>query len=125
MPRAALCADPPADFCGSRVPQLWNAVARRITFGNTAMVAFLLTQCLDGIFTYVGVATYGIGVEANPLIAALMTAFGNGPGLVGAKLVASGLGILLHLYEIHGAIAILSAFYLAVAVLPWSALLFF
>ena len=124
MQRAALWHEPLAELRGSRVPQLWNAAARRVTFGNVAVVAFLLTQCLDGILTYVGVTTYGIGVEANPLIAAVMTAFGYGPGLVGAKLVAAGLGILLHMHEIHTAIAALSAFYLAVAVLPWSALLF-
>ena len=89
------------------------------------MVGFLLTQCLDGIFTYIGVTTYGIGAEANPLISALMVAFGYGPGLIGAKLVAAGLGILLHLYGVHLAIVALAAFYVAVAVLPWSALLFF
>ena len=98
---------------------------RRATFGNAVVVLFLLTQCLDGIFTYIGVRTYGIGVEANPLIAGLMTALGHGPGLLSAKLVATALGMLLHLYGIHAAIAALSAFYLAVAVLPWSALLFF
>jgi len=124
MQPAALWCERPAELYGSRVPQLWNAVAHRVTFGNLAVIAFLLTQCLDGVFTYVGVTTYGIGVEANPLVAGLMTAFGHGPGLVGAKLIAAALGILLHLHEIHVAIAVLSAFYLAVAVLPWSALLF-
>jgi hypothetical protein len=125
MQPAALWCEPPAELCARRFPQLWSRAEYRVTFGNVAVVTFLMTQCLDGIFTYVGVTTYGIGVEANPLIAALMSAFGHGPGLVGAKLVAAALGILLHLHEIHVAIAALSAFYLAVAVLPWSALLFF
>ena len=125
MQREAFWCEPAVEFRGSRVPQLWSARSRRVTFGNIAVIAFLLTQCLDGVFTYVGVTTYGIGVEANPLIATLMSVFGHGVGLMSAKLIAAGLGILLHLYEIHVAIAALSAFYLAVAVLPWSALLFF
>ena len=40
--------------------------------GLYGVIAFLVAQCLDGIFTYVGVATFGNGIEANPLIAALM-----------------------------------------------------
>jgi hypothetical protein len=124
MQRVAGWGEPPAGLRARRFPQLWHRAGYWVTFGNLAVVTFLMTQCLDGIFTYVGVTTYGIGIEANPLIAALMTAFGYGPGLVGAKLVTAALGILLHLYEIHVAIAALSAFYLAVAVLPWSALLF-
>src|SRR5687768_2118889 len=100
MQRAALWCEPSVELCTRRLPQLWSRAASRVTFGNVAVVAFLMTQCLDGIFTYVGVATFGIGVEANPLIAALMSAFGHGPGLVGAKLIASALGILLHLHEI-------------------------
>ena len=117
-----------APFEGSAFPPLCqplsNWVSRHATLANLLVVTFLLTQVLDGIFTYIGVTTFGISIEANPIIASLMTALGHGPGLLSAKLLAAGLGIMLHLRQIHAAIAALSAFYLVVAIVPWSALLF-
>jgi hypothetical protein len=92
--------------------------------GNLLLVLFLLAQCFDGVLTYVGVVTFGIGVEANPIITNLMLRFGEGAGLLGAKLVAAGLGIALHLRQVHLALAVLTAFYLGVAILPWAAILF-
>jgi len=86
-------------------------------------VLFLLAQCFDGIFTYVGVTAFGVAVEANPLIAALMVEFGAGAALIGAKTVAGLLGIALHLREVHGAVAGLTIFYVAVAIIPWTAIL--
>jgi hypothetical protein len=93
--------------------------------GNFLVLVFLISQCLDGIFTYVGVATFGMSVEANPIMAGLMTQFGHAAGLLGAKILAAGLGIGLHLYGIHLAVAALAAFYLTVAVAPWAMVLFF
>ena len=87
------------------------------------LVLFLLAQCLDGVFTYVGVKTFGMGVEANPLIAALMLEFGAGAALIAAKTVAGVLGIALHLRHVHGAVAALTLFYAAVALGPWTAIL--
>jgi len=95
-----------------------------VTFGNVAVVAFLMTQCLDGIFTYVGVATYGHGIEGNPLITWLMQAMGDGPALTTAKITAAALGIALHLSSVHYVVAALAVFYVAVAVVPWMAVLF-
>ena len=106
----------------SSLPHLWSP--RRSLFGDVVLVVFLLAQCFDGVFTYVGVTTYGIGVEANPLIVALMGQLGHGTALISAKVVAAVLGIGLHLREVHGAVALLSAFYLAAAILPWMILLF-
>jgi uncharacterized membrane protein len=110
---------------GSTVPPLWSRPAHRSRFGDAAVVLFLLAQCFDGVFTYVGVASFGLSVEANPIIAALMTTFGNGAALMGAKIVAGSLGICLHLREVHGAVALLTGFYFAAAILPWTAILFF
>jgi hypothetical protein len=70
------------------------------------------------------VTTFGVGIEANPVIAALMLHFGEGTALLGTKITAAGLGIGLHLRQVHGAVALLAGFYLALAVLPWTALLF-
>jgi hypothetical protein len=114
-----------ATFPATPVPKVWNQPDSRRWFGDLVIVAFLLAQCFDGIFTYVGVLTYGIGIEANPVIASLMTVFGFGPALAGAKVVAGVLGICLHLRQIHSAVAILSLFYLTVAILPWGYILFF
>lgn len=105
------------------LPNLWHARPLPRRFGDVALVLFLLAQCLDGIFTYVGVTTFGVAAEANPLIAALMLEFGAATGLIGAKSVAGALGILLHLREVHGAVAGLTAFYFAIAIVPWTAIL--
>jgi hypothetical protein len=99
--------------------------ARYARVGNFLVLAFLILQCLDGIFTYVGVVTFGIAIEANPLVATLMTQLGNGAGVTAAKMLAAGLGIGLHLYGIHVALAVLTAFYFTVAVGPWAVVLFF
>jgi hypothetical protein len=114
-----------ATFPGSPVPKVWNQPDSRSWFGDLVIITFLFAQCFDGIFTYLGVLTYGISIEANPIIASLMTMFGLGPALAGAKIVAGALGICLHLRQIHGAVALLSLFYLTVAIVPWSVILFF
>jgi len=91
-------------------------------FGDLAVLGFLLVQCLDGVFTYLGVQTWGPGIEANPLISLAVNLAGLGLGLAGAKLMAVGFGILLHLLRIHLLVALLTAIYVAVAILPWTAL---
>jgi hypothetical protein len=96
----------------------------RSRFGDVAVVLFLVAQAMDGVLTYVGVTMLGTHMEANPFIAWLMGSVGSGAGLTGAKLVACGLGILLHLTSVHRVVASLAAFYLLVAVLPWMALLY-
>jgi hypothetical protein len=99
-------------------------ITGRSRFGDLALVVFLLAQACDGVLTYVGVRTFGMGVEGNPLIAWLMTSLGHGPGLTAAKLTAGGFGIALHLSDVHKAVAVLAGFYLVAAVGPWIALLF-
>ena len=116
-------AAPPTLF-GTTIPRVWNHAGQRSIFGDVVLLAFLLAQCLDGVFTYVGVTTFGNAIEANPLIATLMAHFGHGAALVGAKSVAGLLGIGLHVRQIHSAVALLAAFYFLVAVLPWTAILF-
>jgi hypothetical protein len=97
---------------------------KRYLFGNAVLVAFLLAQALDGVLTYVGVNTYGPHAEGNPLIAWMMTQLGQGLGLATAKLTAGGFGIALHLSGVHTIVAVLTAFYVAVAIVPWVAILF-
>lgn len=97
---------------------------RRNAFGDLALVAFLLAQALDGVLTYIGVTTYGPQMEGNPIVSWLMACAGQGAGLATAKLAAGCFGVALHLSAVHRTVALLAAFYLAAAVLPWIAILF-
>lgn len=101
-----------------------NATATRSVFGDVALVVFLLAQASDGVLTYVGVHSFGLAAEGNPLIAWLMGSLGPGPGLFMAKLTAVCFGIVLHVSGVHRAVAALSGFYALVAVGPWLAVLF-
>jgi hypothetical protein len=97
---------------------------RSVTFGNLAIVAFLVVQALDGMLTYVGIVSYGPAAEGNPLLSWLMAAFGAAPALAGAKMAASMFGIILHLTAVHRTVALLAALYVSAAILPWVELLF-
>jgi hypothetical protein len=109
---------------GIPMPKVWPSLPRRSLFGDFVLVVFLLAQCFDGVFTYVGVVTFGVSIEANPVLVTLMAALGQGPALMAAKLLASALGICLHLREVHGAIALLTLFYLVAAIVPWTVIFF-
>jgi len=121
---AATAYAPPQPLVTAISPARWNVLAQRSLFGDVVLLVFLMAQCLDGVLTYVGVVTYGTSIEANPLIAAMMAQFGHGVALMAAKTVAGFLGICLHLRNVHLAVAILAGFYVAVAVVPWMAILF-
>jgi hypothetical protein len=94
---------------------------RESLFGDFIVLVFLVVQALDGALTYVGLATIGWVAEGNPVVAGLMASFGFGVGLAGAKLFAASLGIALHLFGAHRLVAVLTAFYLAAAIVPWMA----
>ena len=98
----------------------WNEPRSR--FGDLLVVAFMVMQCLDGVFTYLGVGIWGPAIEANPLVSSAMTPRAVAAGLGGAKLLAIGFGMLLHLRRVHNVVALLTAIYFAVAILPWAAL---
>jgi hypothetical protein len=102
-----------------RLYKQWDQ--RQSTFGDVALVGFLLVQILDGVFTYLGVSRWGPQVEANPIITSLMTVVGPMSGLAGVKLMAIGFGIALHLRRVHNLVAFLTIIYVAVAILPWTA----
>lgn len=89
-------------------------------FGDLAMLVFVVVQGLDGALTYLGVHIWGMSIEANPLVSSAVSMAGVGGGLAAAKLFAVGLGMVLHLRRIHLIVALLSAFYIAVAILPWA-----
>jgi hypothetical protein len=91
--------------------------------GNVVLVMFLVTQVCDGVLTYVGVRVYGLGIEANPVLAWLMATLGQGLALATAKTGAGAIGIGLHLSGVHRVVAGLAAFYVIVAILPWLVIL--
>jgi hypothetical protein len=94
----------------------------RSRFGDLVVVGFVLMQCLDAVFTYLGVGIWGQSIEANPLISSAMAAAGVVIGLGAAKGVAIGFGCLLHLRRVHNLVALLTAIYFTAAILPWTAL---
>lgn len=93
-------------------------------FGNLVVIAYLVAQACDGVFTYVGVSLYGAHMEANPVLGWMMETMGQGVALATAKGVAGAFGIALHLSSVHRVVAVLAVFYLAAAVVPWVAVLF-
>jgi hypothetical protein len=93
-------------------------------FGDLAVIVFLIAQVSDGVLTYIGVSTYGPGIEGNPLIGWLMGTMGEGPGLAAAKVTAGFFGMALHLSAVHKAVALLAVFYIVAAIVPWMAILF-
>lgn len=95
----------------------------RSWFGDVVMVLFLCAQVLDGAFTYLGVAAFGLS-EGNPLIAYYMHHLGVGPSLTAAKLLAVGCAVVLHLLAFHRVLALLTILYLSLAILPWTWVLF-
>jgi hypothetical protein len=86
--------------------------------------AFLLTQILDGILTYVGVSIFGIAAEGNPILAYLMTSYGEAFALAGAKLVAALCGVALYLLAVDRLLAALTLVYVGAAIIPWTLVLF-
>jgi hypothetical protein len=113
----------PEAVWGTALPKVGNAQVRA-RLGDLALVLFLVAQGFDGVLTYVGVVTFGVGIEANPLIATLIGYLGAGTALMTAKGIAAALGIILHVRGVHAALALLTAFYFIVAILPWMLILF-
>jgi hypothetical protein len=88
-------------------------------FGDLAVLGFLLVQVLDGGLTYLGLHTWGPSIEANPVVSSAISYAGVAGGLAMAKLIAMSFGVLLHLRGVHRTVAFLTAFYVAVAIVPW------
>jgi hypothetical protein len=114
----------PAHAAGRLAMFTPNATQHRSRFGDIVIVAFLVAQVLDGLFTYLGVKTFGPAAEGNPLLFWLMNSVGEGPALAGAKLMAGTFGIALHLTAVHKVIAVLTLVYIGAALVPWATILF-
>src|SRR5262245_11907420 len=98
----------------------WDHGTGRV--GDIVVLAFLAVQGLDGALTYLGLHIWGPGLEANPLVSSAISFAGIGFGVAGAKLIAAWLGIVLHLRQVHSAVAMLTLVYVTAAILPWTAM---
>jgi hypothetical protein len=96
----------------------WTAPAPSL-FGDAVLVAFLLAQASDGALTYLGIASFGLRIEANPLIAWYVGTLGPALALIGAKMFATVCVTALHLHGRHVTVGVLTVVYLAMAVYPW------
>ena len=65
--------------------RLDHLVAGRTRFGDTVLLVFAVAQVCDGVFTYVGVRTFGESIEANPVVAWYIAGLGAGTALIAAK----------------------------------------
>ena len=95
-------------------------MTRRSLFGKGVLLVFILTQVADGLFTYLGIKTFGAAIEANPLVAWYVAVFGAGIAVVGAKGFAVACGIALHMRAMHRTIGALTLVYVTAALWPWS-----
>jgi hypothetical protein len=92
-------------------------------FGNAVFLAFAFVQLADGLLTYFGIITFGTHIEANPLLEWLITVAGAGRALIGAKTVALGCAMVLHLTAKHYIMGALTIAYLVTAIWPWTRLI--
>ena len=88
-----------------------------------ALGLFVAVQVADGILTAVGVARFGVSVEANPLLVHSIQTMGPSAALVAAKSVAIVGGAVLHLHSYHLVLALLTVGYVFATLLPWAMLL--
>ena len=95
----------------------------RSLFGDVVIIAFLVSQALDGVLTYIGLRQFGPAIEANPLLSLVLPVLGQAVTVASAKLLAAGFGIVLHMRGVHRTVAALAALYFAAAVVPWATLL--
>lgn len=95
-------------------------MTRRSLFGKGVLLLFVLTQVADGAFTYLGIKTFGAAIEANPLVAWYVAAYGAGIAVIGAKGFAVACAFALHLRAMHRTIGALTLVYVTAALWPWS-----
>jgi hypothetical protein len=114
-------ASAPVTFSGFDRPALlkrWRPSGAQLLF-----LAFVTVQALDGAMSYVGVSLHGPGIEANPLVAWYLDAFGPAVGFTMAKLFAVTCGAVLYFTARYRWVAILTLVYIVFAVGPWVQLL--
>ena len=87
--------------------------------GAPTLFVFVAVQCTDGWLTAIGIDRFGSAIEANPILAWYVTAFGAGIALVSAKAIAIGCAAALYAQAWHRTLAALTLLYLIFAIIPW------
>jgi hypothetical protein len=81
---------------------------------------FIAVQCADAAQTAHGIQRFGLGIEANPILAFYLATAGPTTTLVGAKLIAVAGGAALYLCARYVALVVLTITVVFSAVLPWA-----
>ena len=119
VPAVVSTSDAPTSFLREGVVRR----ARRLSSAEVLWLAFVSVQALDGAMSYIGVTLHGPAIEANPLVAWYMGAFGPAVGFTAAKLFAVMCGVVLYVTARHKWVAVLTLLYLVFAVGPWARIL--
>jgi hypothetical protein len=90
------------------------------TRGIAALALFTTVQIVDAIWTAHGIARFGVGIEANPILYALVSFCGVTGALVVAKSVAIFSGAFLHFTSRDLVLSLLTVVYVFGAILPWA-----
>ena len=82
-------------------------------------------QIFDGLLTWLGINLYGVKMEGNAFLQALMQAYGAAPTIFAAKLLAVALVVFLSWYAhsrrwIRPLILALCVIYVLFAIWPWA-----
>jgi uncharacterized membrane protein len=88
----------------------------------------ILVQILDGLFTAIGINSFGIAIEGNPLIRSAIEVWGVVPTLFSIKLATITVTIFLmfmvrEVEWLRKALQLTVGVYLLAAIIPWSAIL--
>ena len=101
----------------------WRTGPPSELFGDTIWIAFVSAQAADAVLTYLGIVAFGIGMEANPIVAAYLITLGPPAGLVCVKLLAIACAAFLHCVARHVLVGVLTIGLLTCAIVPWVQLL--
>ena len=82
----------------------------------------LHTMAVNDVAT-AGIVAFGIGMEANPIVAAYLITLGPPAGLVCVKLLAIACAAFLHCVARHVLVGVLTIGLLTCAIVPWVQLL--
>jgi hypothetical protein len=102
-----------------------QSLSRKAFFIGAALA---ICQILDGILTYIGLSLFGVQMEGNGLLRGLMHIYGMAPALFAVKSIALVVAIILALQAhrrkwIRPILVGVVAFYLVLAVVPWTVLI--
>ena len=101
----------------------WYATLRFPMSQTRALVLLALfagVQIADALLTAFGIQRFGVGAEANPLLALPVVLFGPVAALVVAKSLAVFGAVVLYRLSRHSLLALLTVVYVFVAIVPWA-----